>query len=198
MDKHDRPYVCSEPGCEKLRGFTYSGGLLRHQREVHRKKGVHACPYENCKRHTKPFTRNENLEEHKRRCHNEDRNATPVSDSGRPSGALRLSADIGAMPGVADSVELDTGLLGDPPPGDGDVLAPGAGSSAVGATVAKRKRDAHDEVVRERREVKKLRLENHALKQQIGAMLAQIAELQDTLAIERARDRQARMPSPML
>ncbi|KAJ5480241.1 hypothetical protein N7530_005750 [Penicillium desertorum] len=31
MDKHDRPYKCYEPNCDKIQGFTYSGGLLRHQ-----------------------------------------------------------------------------------------------------------------------------------------------------------------------
>lgn len=40
MDKHDRPYKCPAEGCEKLPGFTYSGGLLRHEREVHNKHGV--------------------------------------------------------------------------------------------------------------------------------------------------------------
>ncbi|ORY04550.1 hypothetical protein BCR34DRAFT_667071 [Clohesyomyces aquaticus] len=35
MDKHERPYKCHVKGCEKLQGFTYSGGLLRHEREVH-------------------------------------------------------------------------------------------------------------------------------------------------------------------
>jgi hypothetical protein len=40
MDKHDRPYKCPAEGCEKLPGFTYSGGLLRHEREVHGKHGV--------------------------------------------------------------------------------------------------------------------------------------------------------------
>jgi hypothetical protein len=40
MDKHDRPYKCPAKGCEKLPGFTYSGGLLRHEREVHGKHGV--------------------------------------------------------------------------------------------------------------------------------------------------------------
>jgi hypothetical protein len=74
MDKHDRPYKCSAEGCEKLPGFTYSGGLLRHQREVH---GAHGgprkqlnCPHLNCKRHTgKGFSRQENLNEHLRRVH---------------------------------------------------------------------------------------------------------------------------------
>ena len=74
MDKHDRPYVCKEPGCETSHGFTYSGGLLRHQWEVHR-KGTSArkplfCVYPNCNRHSGAgFTRKENLEEHIRRRH---------------------------------------------------------------------------------------------------------------------------------
>ena len=56
MDKHDRPYKCIAKGCETLPGFTYSGGLLRHEREVHGlyggpKNPLH-CPHPNCKRHT--------------------------------------------------------------------------------------------------------------------------------------------------
>ncbi|OTB09265.1 hypothetical protein M426DRAFT_135405 [Hypoxylon sp. CI-4A] len=74
MDKHDRPYKCLEPGCEKLSGFTYSGGLTRHEKEVHGKRGGSKnklfCPHGNCKRHEgKFFTRMENLNEHLRRCH---------------------------------------------------------------------------------------------------------------------------------
>jgi len=74
MDKHDRPYRCDHPSCAKLQGFTYSGGLLRHEREVHNKHGGPKaqlmCPYESCKRHVgKGFTRKENLNEHLRRVH---------------------------------------------------------------------------------------------------------------------------------
>ena len=74
MDKHNRPYVCEEPGCEKINGFTYSGGLSRHQREVHRQHGgpkasCH-CPHKDCKRSTGVgFSRKENLHEHLRRVH---------------------------------------------------------------------------------------------------------------------------------
>jgi hypothetical protein len=81
MDKHDRPYKCLEPGCDKIQGFTYSGGLLRHQREVH-KKNVDAkkplmCPYADCNRSTgNGFTRQENLKEHLRRRHLHAENGT--------------------------------------------------------------------------------------------------------------------------
>ncbi|KAL8841501.1 MAG: hypothetical protein Q9170_000884 [Blastenia crenularia] len=74
MDKHTRPYVCNLPGCEKVRGFTYSGGLSRHQREVHRSyggpKASYMCPHNDCKRSTgSGFSRRENLQEHLRRVH---------------------------------------------------------------------------------------------------------------------------------
>lgn len=75
MDKHDRPYRCPHASCAKLQGFTYSGGLLRHEREVHGKHGGPKtqlmCPHTDCKRHSgKGFTRKENLNEHLRRVHN--------------------------------------------------------------------------------------------------------------------------------
>ena len=74
MDKHDRPYKCNAKGCEKLQGFTYSGGLLRHEREVHKMHGGTKkslfCPFPDCKRSSGAgFTRKENLAEHIRRVH---------------------------------------------------------------------------------------------------------------------------------
>jgi hypothetical protein len=74
MDKHERPYKCEEPGCDKVQGFTYSGGLLRHQREVHKKNNSPGrelyCQFPNCNRsNSRPFTRQENLSEHVRRRH---------------------------------------------------------------------------------------------------------------------------------
>lgn len=86
MDKHDRPYRCPHGSCAKLQGFTYSGGLLRHEREVHGKHGGPKsqlmCPNADCKRHSgKGFTRKENLNEHIRRVHN-----------GRPQGPSEAAA----------------------------------------------------------------------------------------------------------
>lgn len=74
LDRHERPYKCHEPGCDITAGFTYSGGLLRHLREVHKKqspgKKLLHCPYPNCSRAGGDgFTRKENLEEHMRRRH---------------------------------------------------------------------------------------------------------------------------------
>ena len=74
MDRHERPHKCREAGCELNPGFTYSGGLLRHQREVHKihlsTKQPLFCPFQNCNRSSGTgFTRKENLDEHKRRRH---------------------------------------------------------------------------------------------------------------------------------
>ena len=94
MDKHERPYKCQERGCERLLGFTYSGGLLRHNREVHKKnlatRNPLYCPFSNCNRNASSgngFTRQENLNEHKRRRHaGEEPPATPApAPSGWPS-----------------------------------------------------------------------------------------------------------------
>jgi hypothetical protein len=69
MDKHDRRYKCTNSTCEKLQGFSNSGGLLRHEREVHKMHGAAKksffCPYENCIRSSGDgFTRKENLNTH--------------------------------------------------------------------------------------------------------------------------------------
>ena len=82
MDRHERPYKCNEPECEASPGFTYSGGLLRHQREVHKMhlitQKILYCPFSNCVRASgNGFTRKENLEEHKRRRHSEGKPPPP-------------------------------------------------------------------------------------------------------------------------
>lgn len=105
MDKHDRPYRCPHPSCAKLQGFTYSGGLLRHEREVHGKHGGPKaqlmCPHPDCKRHSgKGFTRKENLNEHLRRVHPTGgqesqaslrRDATDITTSGLEDGETPAS-----------------------------------------------------------------------------------------------------------
>jgi len=106
-DKHNRPYVCEERGCEKILGFTYSGGLLRHQREVHKQHGGPkarcVCPHKDCKRSTGTgFSRRENLVEHLRRVHRGveevggDQVATPTPTAGQGRKRRREPSDEGA------------------------------------------------------------------------------------------------------
>jgi hypothetical protein len=133
MDKHERPYKCPAPGCEKLLGFTYSGGLLRHQREVHKMHGgtkeALYCPYANCKRNTGiGFTRKENRDEHVRRVHRRStaddmeldleqqgsikrgRDAIDSADQTDPA-LMRDDADLAQAEGGAVALlEDDTGL----------------------------------------------------------------------------------------
>ena len=55
-----------------LKGFTYPGGLSRHEREVHKKHGpqtLFMCRDQECKRSSNGFTREENLKQHVERVH---------------------------------------------------------------------------------------------------------------------------------
>lgn len=87
MDKHTRPYICEEVGCERIQGFTYSGGLHRHQREIHHKHGDPKtsclCPHRDCQRSIvgRGFTRKENLAEHLRRVHRGDADEPAMSSN---------------------------------------------------------------------------------------------------------------------
>ncbi|KAK9445338.1 zinc finger domain-containing protein [Metarhizium brunneum] len=155
MDKHERPYRCPAPGCENLPGFTYSGGLLRHEREVHNKHGgpknTVNCPHPNCKRHTgKGFSRQENLNEHLRRVHTTGDGTTPPAESV-------------ASPEDNES-EKSSMKRKRRSSGQGDELT-----------------ELRDEIKRVREENEKLKSEMEQQSQHSLAMMAQIAELQDAL-----------------
>ncbi|POR32412.1 Uncharacterized protein TPAR_07388 [Tolypocladium paradoxum] len=156
MDKHERPYRCPADGCENLPGFTYSGGLLRHEREVHGKHGgpknTVNCPHPNCKRHTgKGFSRQENLNEHLRRVHTNMEGSTP------PAAESVASPD--------DNESEKSGSKRKRRPSDqGDELS-----------------ELRDELKRVREENEKLKSEMEQQSQHQLGMMAQIAELQDAL-----------------
>lgn len=148
MDKHERPYPCLENGCEKLPGFTYAGGLLRHEREVHGKHGGPkkplTCPHPTCKRYAgKPFSRQENLNEHLRRVHTLE----PVD--GLAQARDNDNNDHSASPGST------------PPPRAGQ----------------RRKRPDDDDPEALRQENKRLRQENHELRQQVSNLTIQTSQL---------------------
>lgn len=154
MDKHERPYRCIVPGCESLPGFTYSGGLLRHEREVHGKyggpKNTVKCPHPNCKRHTgKGFSRQENLNEHLRRVHTNMEGASPPTDGGN-------SAD--------DNDSEKSGMKR---------KRRSSGSEEV--------MGLREEIKRVREENEKLKIEMEAQNQHSLSMMQQIAELEDAL-----------------
>jgi hypothetical protein len=175
MDKHERPYRCDHQGCEKLPGFTYSGGLLRHQREVHGKHGgpknTFNCPHTNCKRHAgKGFSRQENLNEHLRRVHTE-----------------------GASPGAAEDA------AGHAPSDTDSEKATAAGQSSSVTSKRKRSRGGStdhqmmEDDIDVRGEVKRLRIENEQLREELQqqrqeqlSMITQISDLQAALRISNA------------
>ncbi|KAI0893419.1 hypothetical protein F4806DRAFT_488371 [Annulohypoxylon nitens] len=155
MDKHDRPYKCTAAECEKLAGFTYSGGLLRHEREVHGKHGGPRnplqCPHGNCKRHEgKGFSRMENLNEHLRRVHT-------------PNDALLSSAP--AAPSPEDEQE--------------DTPTPVAQRSASGGSKTGEKRKPETDL---REEVKRLQVENVSLRDELNAQHRQSMAMMQQLA----------------
>ncbi|KAF4459428.1 fungal specific transcription factor [Fusarium albosuccineum] len=156
MDKHERPYRCPAEGCENLPGFTYSGGLLRHEREVHGKHGgpknTVNCPHPNCKRHTgKGFSRQENLNEHLRRVHTNMDGTTPPAD-------------------IAQS------------PDDNDSEKAGMKRKRRSSGQASEElTELREEIKRVREENEKLKAEMDQQSQHSLAMMAQIAELQDAL-----------------
>lgn len=84
VDKHYRPHRCLDTVCAASKGFTSSGGLLRHEREVHNKHGGPktqlACTYPDCKRKNKLFTRKENLNGHLRRVHQHAERSSGTND----------------------------------------------------------------------------------------------------------------------
>ncbi|KAL2129607.1 hypothetical protein VTI74DRAFT_7541 [Chaetomium olivicolor] len=160
MDKHDRPYKCAAEGCEKLPGFTYSGGLLRHEREVHGKHGgpknSFYCPHPNCKRHAgKGFSRQENLNEHLRRVHTQNGVAPNCTEGETDDGASDNA--IGALTGQKRKRSDDD-------------------SSA----------DLREEIKRVRQENEELRRQVQAQNQQTVVMMQKITALQQALEARNA------------
>ncbi|KAI1825272.1 hypothetical protein F4861DRAFT_203386 [Xylaria intraflava] len=144
MDKHERPYKCLAAGCENIPGFTYSGGLLRHEREVHRKHGGPKnplyCPHRGCKRHKdSSFARLENLNEHLRRCHTP--NGLDQSVQGEEP-EPQHHTEYTRLPALPVAMS----------PASDDMASPRISN----------KRKADDDELRE--EIKRLRLENQELK----------------------------------
>lgn len=192
MDKHERPYVCTAKGCEKIQGFTYSGGLLRHEREVHGKHGGPKkkllCPHVTCKRSSgKGFSRQENLAEHLRRVHtttgsiqmdSPGDNNTDDSASDVASAALAAITSVGMSPANMDHLSPDAGThhnkrkrsydeaMGDDPDG-GDHRAD---------------EDVRSENKRLRKEVDELRQQLDEKSRAAGEMQAQIQAIQNALA----------------
>ncbi|KAI0972376.1 hypothetical protein F4678DRAFT_59078 [Xylaria arbuscula] len=158
MDKHERPYKCAAVGCENVPGFTYSGGLLRHEREVHRKHGGPKnplyCPHKGCKRHkNSSFARLENLNEHLRRCH---------TSTGLESATQNENPDL--TNGLSRNEALPAAVSPLPVPALPVAASP---VPSIASPITGTKRKADDDELRD--ENKRLRHENQELKRKIEA-----------------------------
>ncbi|KAK3684736.1 hypothetical protein B0T22DRAFT_481772 [Podospora appendiculata] len=177
MDKHDRPYKCAVEGCEKLPGFTYSGGLLRHEREVHGKHGgpknSFNCPHPNCKRHTgKGFSRLENLNEHLRRVHTPNNGALPTCNEGETDEAASDVA-VGVIAAAANKRKRDT------------VEEVGGGG------------DAREEIKRLLLENTRIKQENTELRQQVDGLTRQTVTMMQRITNLQAQTTRTAPAAPM-
>lgn len=209
MDKHERPYRCPADGCENLPGFTYSGGLLRHEREVHGKHGgprnTVNCPHPNCKRHTgKGFSRQENLNEHLRRVHTHMEGSTPpaAESAASPDDNESEKSGVKRKRRLSDegmtSTTTTTIITGTAPEITAMALSTAVVAAAAAATtpipapipdpdptplpmIPDETTDLHDEITRLREENEKLKAEMERQTEHSLTMMAQITQLQDAL-----------------
>lgn len=182
MDKHERPYICTVRGCEKVQGFTYSGGLLRHEREVHGKHGgpkkAFRCPHENCKRSSgKGFSRMENLQEHLRRVHT---GAGATSPGGRAGSDDACASEVASAAFAVMTTTAAAAMSVSSPTEENSTGA------AVGLAGCKRKRGGEPDEdglgeERARRRVAVLEEENEGLRQELADVKRQNLEMRAQL-----------------
>ena len=181
MDKHERPYRCLVEGCENLPGFTYSGGLLRHEREVHGKHGGPKtqlmCNYPDCKRKNKGFTRKENLNEHIRRVHSKE----SQSQISMKRDGTDVSAIAGALQddGETPSRYSESGFEHD--------------ESLVSPTQQPKRRRLNSNV-EDQTEVQLLRSDNAELRAQVAEMVQQVQQLQEMVQAQQQQMHQNAQP----
>ena len=207
MDKHTRPYRCPHPECEKLQGFTYSGGLLRHKREVHPAdtgaKELLRCPVPDCKRHTgKGFTRKENLNEHLRRVHpgvavehtpQQPHDPVLYKDSPTTLAGAGPGDDMadGTAPRVSEAVMVDQDHA--PPPSSPPYKRARHLNdlSTLQAATDPALVPAGDELTGLKEEILRLRMENEEKDSRLLAMEQRLAELDHQLQSQKQLQRQA-------
>jgi hypothetical protein len=188
MDKHDRPYRCQHAECAKLQGFTYSGGLLRHEREVHNKHGgpkaALVCPHTECKRHSgKGFTRKENLNEHIRRVHGEN----------KPSQSQSQSIRQDAVDALNTAEEMEGPYFTNPiNPEDADSPMHKRRRYTQGMS----ERSASVDVEDLRHEVDRLRQDNEEKDSRLMQMQEQLDELHKTMQLMQ-ENQQTQAPGPV-
>lgn len=104
MEKHTRPYSCSNPACNGI-DFGDKAGLQRHEKEKHGTVKVR-CPVSSCPRHKRGFGRKRNLELHIVARHQEAERSMNNKNSEPPKSIENDdSEDLEAFSGVAKASE---------------------------------------------------------------------------------------------
>ncbi|TVY71379.1 Sex-determining transformer protein [Lachnellula suecica] len=106
MNKHKRPYRCTSPNC-KVRDFSNSGDLKRHQRTVHSNQKLF-CPVVTCKRHTQGFGRKDNWMEHLKRVHTMNSYSAPNPENTTEQAAIDEDSVMGSEHEVSSAEEMET------------------------------------------------------------------------------------------
>ncbi|KAK3945929.1 hypothetical protein QBC46DRAFT_403012 [Diplogelasinospora grovesii] len=69
--RHERPFLCTAPGCKRTQGFGTANDLERHVHSIHRTNGVrYRCREAQCKSKNKLWPRADNFRQHLRKVHN--------------------------------------------------------------------------------------------------------------------------------
>lgn len=208
MDKHERPYVCTYKECEKIQGFTYSGGLLRHEREVHGKHGgpkkALNCPHASCKRNKgKGFSRLENLQEHLRRVHRDASEGASAHPPSTPGGGGDDSASDVASAAFA---RVMGGGMAASPPGENHHHHHNVLMETTGSNKRRRGLDAEDgdgdgsrarETIALREENERLRSDNDDLRRQLAEQTRLANEMRSQLqSMQAAISQTLAVPQP--
>jgi hypothetical protein len=108
MEKHTRPYICSNAACNGA-DFGDKAGLQRHEKERHGPIKFF-CPVASCSRHRRGFPRKWNLDSHIAARHEElgakgAKSATAVENSQSPNTEMEQPKTADEATNIANGTE---------------------------------------------------------------------------------------------
>lgn len=155
MDRHNRPYKCESANCLHTKGFGSKGELKRHINSVHKQTNL-LCPVADC---SYSCARKDNLQDHINRQHKDripEDPATPQGDRNSPPGNQDIpSSDFSRQASPADRVDVTVRSARKRRRMPDNTMSPENADSA------------NEELHGLRKENKRLRQENGALKREL-------------------------------
>ena len=71
--RHEKPFICDEPDCDRGMGFTTINDLDRHKKSIHKimppGSKMYRCASEHCTEKSKQWPRLDNFRQHCERMH---------------------------------------------------------------------------------------------------------------------------------